>query len=70
MANVVAGYHMYAVMSWLLKNPESTAYEVARGLELGDAWRVYRMLLSAEELKAITCHRKDGDLAMRWKVVV
>jgi len=60
----------YNAIYWLVNNPGATAYEVARGIEFDDAWRVYEWLVLAERQSMVTRHRRGGEITPRWSANV
>jgi len=61
---------LYAALAYLTNHPESTADEVARGIEFADSWRVFEWLCRAENEGMVRGKHKDGKLAIYWKVVL
>jgi hypothetical protein len=57
----------YTALVWLANHPDSTAFEVCRGIEFADAWRVYEWLVIAEREGLVTSFRRIDELAMRWR---
>ena len=60
---------LYAAIGWLARNPESTAYEVARGIGFADAWRVFEWLALAERDGLVMAGRRNTEIALRWRVI-
>ena len=59
---------LYAALVWLALHPDSTADEVARGIEFADSWRVFEWLCRAEDEKMVRGYHKDGEMAIYWNV--
>ena len=60
------------ILNWLLANPGSTAYEVARGIGNGrdsDALHVLDVLLSLEMGYHVRAFRKNGLVSLVWEVL-
>jgi len=59
---------LYTALWWLREHPESTAYEVCRGIDFHDAWRVFEWFLLAEKQGMVAWVHKAGEVTPRWKV--
>jgi hypothetical protein len=60
----------YNAIYWLANHPDSTAYEVARGIGFADAWRVFDWLAHAEKQGITERFRRGSEITPRWRVVV
>lgn len=59
---------LYTALVYLANHPDSTAYEVARGIEFVDAWRVFDWLSRAEKQGMVVRYRRSNEITPRWKV--
>ena len=55
------------VLAWLAANPDSTAYEIARGTGLCNPPVVLSLLLAAERAGQVS--RRLDQMSARWTVV-
>jgi hypothetical protein len=62
------GTRSYAVIVWLANHPESTAYQISRGISGADPLEVLDILFEAEREDIVRCQRESTGLAFFWWV--